>query len=134
MLHLLNEVAAGPSMRILALFLAILAIGKIAVVQWLHQSASDDVIVSAYRPRALDACGRDAQRLYGLDVAAWTKATPITLEIGKRSSPIHIWQINHPGWSERYRNPYLHLSAQATGLQIGCVYDVVSGTAAASKI
>jgi hypothetical protein len=121
-------------MRILALFLALLAVGKIAFVQWLYQNASDEVIVSAYRPRALDACSRDAQRLFGLDSAAWSKGTPIKLEIGKRNSPIHIWQINDPAWTERYRNPYLHLTVQATGLQVQCMYDVVSGQAATSKI
>lgn len=121
-------------MRILALALAFLAIGKIAVVHWLYQSASDDVIVSAYRPRALDACSRDALRVFGLDTGAWSNGTPIKLEIGKRSSSIRIWQINHPAWSERYRNPYLYLSAQATGLQVKCAYDVVSGTAAIFRI
>ncbi len=121
-------------MRIVALLLACLAVGKIAVIQWLYRSASDEVIVSAYRPRAVDACGRDAQRQFGLDVAAWSKDTPITLEIGKSSSAVHIWQVNDPAWSERYRNPYLHLTAQATGLQVACLYDVVSGTASARKI
>lgn len=121
-------------MRIVALLLACLAIGKIAVVQWLYKSASDEVIVSAYRPRALDACGRDAQRQFGLDTAAWLKGTPIRLEIGKPNGQIHIWQVNDPAWSERYRNPYLYLTAQVTGLQVACMYDVVSGTASSKKI
>jgi hypothetical protein len=121
-------------MRILALFLALLAIGKIAVVQTLYRSASDDVIVNAYRPRAIDACSRDAQRQFGLDAAAWSRETSIKMEIGRRSnSPIYIWQINHPAWSERYRNPYLHLATQAPGFNVTCVYDVVSGTTAISK-
>lgn len=121
-------------MRIVALLLACLAVGKIAVVQWLYRSASDEVIVSAYRPRALDACGRDAQRQFGLDITAWSQGTPITLAIGNSTNPVHIWQINDPAWSERYRNPYLHLTAQTMGQQVVCMYDVVSGTASARRI
>lgn len=121
-------------MRTLVIILALLAIGKVATVEWLYRSASDDVIVNAYRPRALEACGRDARRAFGLDVAAWSLQTPVRLEIGSRGGSIRIWQVEHPGWAQRFRNPYLHLTAGAPGVQVHCTYDVVGGSVLASKM
>ena len=40
-------------MRTLALLLAFIAAGKIALVEYLYRSTADDVIVSAYRPRQI---------------------------------------------------------------------------------
>ena len=121
-------------MRTFVIILALCAAGKVATLNWLHRAASDDVIVNAYRPRALEACGRDARRAYGLDPTAWTHATPIQLEIGKRGGDIYVWQVDHPKWTQLFRNPYLHLTAAAPGFSIHCAYDVVGGIAVASKI
>ena len=120
-------------MRTLVILLALLATGKVAAMQWLYRSASDDVIVNAYRPRALDACGRDARRAFGVDTSAWPTDTPIRLEIGRRTAGVHLWQVDDPAWSQSYRNPYLHLTSGTPGIKIHCAYDVVRGTAAASK-
>lgn len=121
-------------MRTLALFLAFVAIAKVSTVQWLYRSASDDVIVNAYRPRALEACSRDARRVFGLDASAWAQPTRIHLEIGRRIDGVQLWQVDDPAWSQRWRNPFLHLTADANGSQYRCVYDVMAGTASATKI
>ena len=121
-------------MKSLAIFLAILAMAKVTTLQWLHRSASDDVIVNAYRPRALEACGRDARRVFGLDASIWAQATQIHLEIGQRVNTVQLWQVDDPAWPQRWRNPFLHLTAGTNGAQYQCVYDVMAGTASASKI
>ena len=122
-------------MRTLVVILVLMAAGKVATVQWLHRTTTDDVIVNAYRPRALDACSLDAQRL---DVAGrpapWTAETPIRLEIGTRAVRLQVWQVDHPAWAQRFRNPYLHLEAGQAAARVRCEYDILNGTAVASKI
>ncbi len=121
-------------MRLLVVILALLAAGKVATLQWLHRTASDDVIISAYRPRALDACALQSRRLSPpVEAAAWVAETPIRLEIGRRSQRVRVWQVDDPAWPERFRNPYLHLEAQSATARIHCEYDIVNGTAAASR-
>ncbi len=121
-------------MRTMVLILFALATAKVATVQWLYRAASDDVIINAYRPRALDACGRDARRSFGLETAVWSEQVPIRLEIGKPNTPVRIWQIDDPSWPRRFRNPYLHVTAGSNGLQVACIYDVLAGTASAVKL
>lgn len=121
-------------MRLLVVILALLAAGKVTTLQWLHRSASDEVIISAYRPRALDACAAEARRLSPpVEPAAWIADTQIRLEIGRRSHRVRVWQVDDASWPERFRNPYLHLEARSTIAHVRCEYDIVNGTAAASR-
>ena len=122
-------------MRLLVVILALLAAGKVATLQWLHRAASDDVIVSAYRPRALDACANEARRLSPpVDAASWAADTTIRLEIGRRGRGVRVWQVDDPAWPERFRNPYLHLESHSARAHVRCEYDIVNGTAAAGRI
>ena len=122
-------------MRTLVVILVLLAAGKIAAVEWLHRSASDDVIVAAYGPRALDACSRDARRKsLPIDATAWRSDTPMRLELGRHSGNVYLWQVDNPAWSQRYRHPYLILSAGSTGARIECAFDVLTGTGVAAKL
>jgi len=122
-------------MRKLAVFLMLLAAGKIATLEWLHRSATDDVVINAYRPRALDACSTDARRLAGTGGdTAWSSDTQIRLEVGMRDRDVRIWQVDNPAWSARFRNPYLHLEAGPPAARLRCEYDIINGTATASKV
>ena len=122
-------------MRTLAIILAIFALAKLATVQWLYRSASDDVIVNAYRPRALEACQTAAKRLaLGVGDKVWSQETVARLEIGQRHGGVHIWQVDRPEWAARFRNPYLQLTAGGPGSQIQCTYDVLTGVAVPAKI
>jgi hypothetical protein len=122
-------------MRLLVVILTLMAAGKVATLQWLHRAASDDVIISAYRPRALDACAAEGRRLTPpIDAAAWSAETSIRLEIGRRTRGVAVWQVDNPGWHERFRNPYLQLEAHGARAQVRCEYDIVNGTAAANRI
>ena len=122
-------------MRILVILLALLAAGKVAAVEWLHRSASDDIIIAAYGPRALDACGRDARRKsLSIDAAAWRSDTPMRLELGRHSGNVYLWQVDNPEWSQRYRHPYLIVSAGPAGARVECAFDVLTGTGIAAKL
>ena len=121
-------------MRTLAILLAMMALTKVATVQWLYRSASDDVIVNAYRLRASEACGRDARRVFGLDASIWSQAAHIRLEMGKRGGGVYLWQVDDPTWTQSWRNPFLLFTVSASGNQFQCSYDVVGGSASASKI
>lgn len=122
-------------MRLLVVILALLATGKVVTLQWLHRAASDDVIIAAYRPRALDACAIEARRLTPpVDATAWAGETAIHLEIGRRGRGVRVWQVDDPSWAERFRNPFLHLETRGTPAHVRCAYDIVNGTAAAARI
>ena len=128
-------------MRLLVILLALLAAAKVATVEWLRHAAADDLIVSAYKPRALEACGREARRRpLGVDAAAWTADTPVTLEIGDRRANVYVWQVNDPAWGERFRATYLHLTATgpakpgAAEVQVLCSYSVLAGTAVVGRL
>jgi hypothetical protein len=122
-------------MRKLAVLLILLATAKVATLQWLHRSAADDVIIAAYRPRALDACAGDARRLQpAVAGQVWGPDTAVRLEIGRRLRDVYVWQVDNPAWSERYRNPYLHLQPAGPEPRLRCEYDIVNGTAAVSRL
>jgi hypothetical protein len=122
-------------MRLLVVILTLLAAGKVATLQWLHRAASDDVIISAYRPRALDACAFETRRLSPpAEAATWSGDTAIRLEIGRRTRGVAVWQVDDPNWPERFRNPYLHLETLGARQRVRCEYDIVNGTAAATRL
>jgi hypothetical protein len=119
-------------MKAVILVLGLLAAVKIGVAEYLFRAATRDVIVAAYKERAVDACRRDA----GKDgkgaagaVAQWSKAADIRLVIGKSELDVYPWQIDHHLWHARYRNPYLLLSAATSGGALVCEYDVVHNAA-----
>jgi hypothetical protein len=121
-------------MRLLVVLLVLMATTKVATLEWLHRAASDDVIVSAYRPRALEACAVQGQRLTpAVDTKSWTTDTAIHLEIGRRGKSVAVWQVNDPAWTERFRNPYLHLDSQGASGRVRCAYDIVNGQASAKR-
>jgi hypothetical protein len=122
-------------MRLLVVILALCAAGKVATLQWLHRAASDEVIISAYRPRALDACASESRRQSSpAETLAWSADTPIRLEIGRRMRGVAVWQVDDPNWPERFRNPYLHLETAGSRPRVRCEYDIVNGTAATNRL
>lgn len=117
-------------MRFLVVLLAVLAAAKVAGYEMLYRHAADDVIVSAYRARAVDACRRtEASRSFGLSEKAWTEAATPELSIGRPGIPVYMWQTTHEDWPRKYKNPYLHLSVGKKGGGVRCTYDIVAGAA-----
>ena len=93
-------------MRILAIILTVFALAKLGTVQWLHRAASDDMIVSAYKLRALEACQMASKRLaLGVSDKVWAAEMAVRVEIGHRKNGIYIWQVDRPEWAPRSRSP-----------------------------
>jgi len=121
-------------MKVVIIILGLLAALKIGLAEYHFRAATRDVIVAAYKDRAIDACRRDAAkdaRGQAAVVAAsfWTKPSDIRLVIGRSELDVYPWQIDHHLWHARYRNPYLLLSSASGGAGSVCEYDVVHNAA-----
>ncbi len=122
-------------MRKLILLLGLLAAGKIGLQEYLYRDATRDVIITAYRPRAIEACLNQARtQAPTISEAPWLKPSAIALSIGKSSLSVYIWQIDHPQWQARYRNPYLFVTPSGRGETATCEYDIVNGLANLQKL
>ena len=98
-------------MKPLIIVLALLAAAKIAHHEYLFRTSTRDVIIRAYKERAVQACQKEPLgSMLGVSPQAWNNPTSISLAIGKRNLNVHLWQVDHEMWNARYRNPYLLIS------------------------
>lgn len=121
-------------MKAAIIVLGLLAAVKIGMSEYLFRAATRDVIVSAYKDRAIDACRRDASKDARTTAAAaaasiWSKPGDIRLVIGKSDLDVYPWQVDHHLWHARYRNPYLLVSVAGQAGAMVCEYDVVHNAA-----
>jgi len=117
--------------RLVVVALATLAGLKIAAQAYLYRDATNDIIVSTFQPRAVEACA--ANGLSGplrVPRAAWSNPREVELEIGRRDLNVAIWNISHRLWETRYKAPYLVLTADAETAHIYCTYDIRRNVAA----
>lgn len=121
-------------MKILVVILAFLAAAKVGYQEYLVRSATHEVIVLAYRDRAISACQRDAVGLSLVSAGVWSQPQRIRLVIGKSNMDVFFWQTDHVLWNARYRNPYLVLSAVDKPGNFSCEYDVVHGATSVVKL
>lgn len=116
-------------MKSLLIILALLAGAKIAHQEYLFRTSTRDVIISAYKERAVKACQNDAVgTVLGLS-QAWGSPNSISLSIGKRSLDVHWWDLDNAMWNARFRNPYLLISAGHRSMAATCEYDIVNAQA-----
>lgn len=122
-------------MKIVVILLALLATMKFGHQEYLYRTSTNEVIIAAYRERAVQACGREpkSQNL-AANVAAWTRPASIRLAIGKSNLDVYFWQTDHALWNARYRNPYLFLIADQTPANVFCEYDVINGVASVYRM
>lgn len=122
-------------MRIIVILLGLLAAAKIGLQEHLFRSGTKDVIVGAYREKAVQACQKDPR---GPALVAtplvWTRPSEVRLVIGKSDLDVWFWQVDHALWNARYRNPYLFLVAGEQGNMTYCEYDVVRGVASVHRL
>ena len=117
-------------MKPVLIILALLATAKIAHQEYLFRTSTRDVIIRAYKERAVQACQKDALgTMLGVSPQVWNNPSSISLSIGKRSLDIHFWQVDHEMWNARYRNPYLFISAGERSGAATCEYDIVKAAA-----
>ena len=110
--------------------LALLAATKVGVQEYLFRSGTKDVLINAYRERAVAACQKDP-RNHGLvtNIGVWAKPAEVRVVIGKSDLDVWFWQVDDLMWSARYRNPYLYLNTADRLSSVQCEYDIVHGIA-----
>ena len=119
-------------MKTLIVLLALFAATKVGVKEWLYRSATDDVIVSAYRMRAADACTKtELSRKAGASDKSWSDGARAHVSIGNVTEKVYVWQTEHEAWMKRIRNPYLTLVLEKSAGGVRCDYDIVNGLATA---
>jgi type IV secretory pathway TrbD component len=122
-------------MKGLVALLLLLAAAKIGMHEYMVRSATNEVIILAYRDRAIAACQGDSAGAEIVPVTAWANPR-ISLSIGKSNLGVYIWQVDHALWNARYKNPYLYLQVTAAGAGTGageaappgktiCEFDIV---------
>ena len=122
-------------MRLVVIFLALLAAAKLGHQEYLFRTGTRDAIIGAYREHAVQACQRDARSSgLGLSPQAWASPRSVKLVIGKSSLDVYPWQTNHAMWNARYRNPYLLLTVSQGSSAVRCEYDITSAAAAVSRM
>lgn len=116
-------------MRGLVLVLLLLAAAKVGTQLYLSSTAKDDIIVAAYRERAVGAC-EQAAKLKRVELEpSWSKTRAVELVIGKASLDVRLWQTDHALWQSKFKNPYLFLTMRETPQKVFCEFDIVQGSA-----
>lgn len=121
-------------MKAVVFFLVLLASVKIGYHEFMFRTATNEVIVAAYRDRAITACQRDAKGQSLVPAAAWAKPKSVKLVIGKQNLDVYLWQFDHTMWSARFKNPYLFLSASDKPAKVFCEFDIVHGAASVYRM
>lgn len=121
-------------MRALVFFLVLLAAAKVGYHEYMYRASTSEVIVAAYRERAVAACQRDTKDASIASASAWMKPETVKLVIGKGNLDVYPWQVDHALWNARYRNPYLFLTGREKGQRVYCEFDIVNGAAAVFRM
>lgn len=122
-------------MKTVVLILAVLASVKLGHQEYLYRAATRDVIVAAYKERAVQACQKDARNAaFGLTAQAWNNPPSVQLVIGKSGLDVQMWEVDNPLWTVRYRNPQLVLSAGSRKGEVHCAYDIVNAVASVQRV
>lgn len=117
-------------LRSALILLVVLACAKLALNAYFYERATRDVIISAYRQRALSACAHNARtRQIRMTQADWKQLHQIELTIGRSDVDVRLWQVGNARWSQRFQTPYLRVSMQSGHQQLSCHYDIVHGRA-----
>jgi hypothetical protein len=122
-------------MKSVVFILVLLAALKLGHQEYLYRLATRDVIVAAYRDRAIQACltdGRSAN--LGLAPQAWIHPAAVSLVVGNSGLDARFWQVGSDLWNPRYPNPLLVLTADARSGQVSCEYDIVNGAASVRRL
>ena len=121
-------------MRAVVLLLATLAAIKVGYHEYMFRAATNEVIVAAYRERAIAACLRDTKGQSAAAVGVWSKPSNVKLVIGKSNLDVYFWQVDHALWNARFKNPYLFLTAGDRPGRIYCEFDIVHGAASVFRM
>lgn len=126
-------------MRAMVLALAVLAGLKVWTQDTFYRSATEDALISAYRGQAIAACQKEPQkdakgRSLAPSIVTWAAPATVSLVIGNRNVPVHIWEIDHELWDARYKRAYLLLTSGERHARLVCAYDIAGKSAEISHI
>lgn len=122
-------------MRTIVFLLALLALGKVGYHEYQFRSAASDIIINAYRARAVTACSKQSRRqIRGAQHANWSQPTAIKMAIGKAGLNVYFWQVDSSLWNARFRNPYLFLSVDQAPEGLMCEFDIVNQSASIYRL
>lgn len=120
-------------MRLLVLVLAALAGVKIWASNHLYRQATEDVILAAYRERAIAACQRDTvaqppgqetSRSGPVVAANWAHPASIRVVIGRPGLAVNVWDTDNAEWLARYKQAFLMLEPAGAAARTSCAYDI----------
>ncbi len=122
-------------MKTVVFILALLAGLKLGHQEYVFRTATSDVIVAAYKERAIQACQKDARSAFlGVLPQAWANAVSVKLAIGRGGLDVYFWQVDNDQWNARYRNPFLVLTVGARTGQARCEYDIVNAAVSVHRL
>lgn len=121
-------------MKGMVALLVLLTAAKVGYSEYLTRTAATDIIIAAYRDRAIAACQRDGRAEAIVAASAWLRPDAIRLAIGKSSLDVYIWQTGHPLWLARFKNPYLFLEVAGREGTALCEFDIVHGATSVIRI
>ncbi len=122
-------------MKAVVVILVLLAGLKLGHQEYLYRLATRDLIVAAYKDRAVQACLTHARNSsLGLAPQAWIHAASVRLVIGKSGLDVQLWQVDSDLWNVRYRNPFLVLTTDVRSGQVSCEYDIVNAAATVHRL
>ena len=121
-------------MKAVVFLLVLLASVKVGYHEYMFRMATNEVIIAAYRDRAISACQRDTKGQALVPATAWSKPKSVKLVIGKQNLDVYLWQVDHTMWSARFKNPYLFLSASDKPAKVYCEFDIVHGAASVFRM
>ena len=113
--------------------LATLVIAKIAVNEWNYRAATQEALVAAYGPLAVDACQHDARSRGFPPSQARARPGEVALVIGSSGLDGWFWDVTNSSWAKRYRTPYLKMELQSGHATLQCAFDVNQKTAVVSR-
>lgn len=126
-----GEIKPVAPMRIIVMFLALLAGAKVWTQDNLFRAGAEEALVLAYREPALAACRKQTRGLEGelLRSQTWNVSDAVRMMTGNPRVKVQFWQVDHDLWSARYRNPYLVIGDGARPGAYQCEFDILYGQA-----
>jgi len=120
--------------RAVLIVLALLVAAKVWTQDQMYREAAGEALLAAYKMHAVSACaGRPQTDARGMPIAVgsvnWKSAETAEVLIGNPRLSVPIWQMEHPLWNARYKNPIVRLTVGDRLSRLACDYDVMAGSA-----
>lgn len=121
-------------MRAILIVLALLVAAKIWTQDRMYREATGEALLAAYKLHAVSACAARPQTdARGMPIAVgsvdWKSAETAEVLMGNPNLTVPLWQVDHPSWNARYKNPIVRLTVGDRFSRLACDYDVMAGSA-----